>query len=150
MRGVYYLITLLRYTPPYYNVELYETKTNYSVLLYLNRLLHIAELYPFLMDYWGLSNVTTMLSKYQILMHWWVRPNFNTLLTYTLSYYTLSCSQSYNIVATNLVLLHWWAIPNPKTLLKYTLSFYIAELFPTLSHCWTIFCLFTMLTYSQS
>ena len=65
-----YLITLLRYTPPYYSVELYPVLIHCCGILYLNTLLgyiqsyHIAEVNP-------------------IFLHCWVKSNFNALMSYS-------------------------------------------------------------------
>ena len=45
---------------------------------------------------------------------------------------------------------NWWEVPKLETLLTYTLSHYIAEMFPTLKHCWRNTCLVTLLLCSHS
>ena len=143
---------------------------------------YIAEPFPFLKNCWRIPCLITLLScfkswnnvgVYSVLLHCWKNPkltfcwrivslisllsnpNFNIVLSYTLSYYIaeqsqfwgiaelypilercwgkpclitlLGCSYFYNVVEVYLVLLHCWAVPNPKTMLAFTLSNNLAE-----------------------
>ena len=81
---------------------------------------------------WSTPCFITLLSATPTKSHCWAIPNPNTLLRSTLSYYLAKQTPSS---------IHRWAIPNPNTLLRYTLSYYIAEQFPNTN---------TLLSYTQS
>ena len=125
VRSVPCIITSLRYTLPYYSVELYPK------LIHCSTSKHC----------WGISNANTMLRYIQPL----------TLLRHILSYYIgelfpifehcwcipcliklLRGSQSWKIFDVYPVSVRCWAIPYRKILPMCTLSHYIAELLPIL------------------
>ena len=102
-----YLITLLRYTPHFYSVELYSALILCCGILYFY---YIAGLYPILTHYWCESNIITLLCISQI----WCIDELNWILTHC---WGTACP------------LHCRAIPTIKTMLTYTLTYYIAEMF---------------------